>query len=89
MAAMVQSLLVQPSKAILNLRGRASVRSLRRKAIGDLARVGAHVENFVAGEAGLGAGGDVADGVEAGFAAGQADVGSMCMTSANWVSGTK
>ncbi len=48
--------------------------ALAQEGVSNLAGIRAHIENFVAGEAGVRAGRDVADGVEAGFAAGHAHV---------------
>ena len=50
---------------------------LAQEGVGEALRVGAHVEDFVLREPGPRAGGHVADGVVAGFAIGQADIGQQ------------
>ncbi len=47
---------------------------LAQHRVGQLLRVGAHVEDFVARDAAPDAGGDVADGIEAGFANGESGI---------------
>ena len=50
---------------------------LAEERVGDALGVGADIENLVGGDAGPRAGGDVADGVVAGFAIGEADIGEQ------------
>ena len=71
----MQSLPAQPSKANLNLRGRLPREVLAQERVGEALRVGTHVEDFVVRECRPTGSGHVADGVEAGLAIGQADVG--------------